>query len=90
MVPDGIKYTEPERAKGMRMYEILYNFGRCDFFVMIDLDCLFLARNCKVQTDRIIRNYFNLILMVPPTSYSTVYTTLKRVMEQMNSSTWIR
>ena len=87
---DEIIYREPKRATLMRMKELLYNFGRCDMFyddraMPIPHWTVFQSDIVEDNLDQLSEVILNPMLMAPPTDYSTVFTTLKRMEEQMNS-----
>ena len=87
---DEINYKEPKGATLMRMKELLYNFGRCDMFcddhaIPIPPRTVFLSDIVEDDLDQLSEVIFNPMLMTPSTDYSTVFTTLKRMKEQINS-----
>ena len=83
-------FSEPKRATVMRMKELLYNFGRCHIFcddraVPLPPWTVFQSDITEDKLDEQSEIIFNPIRMSPPTDYSTLYTTLKRMKEQMNA-----
>ena len=87
-----IQNVSTDSVKEAKLKELLYNMSRCDVFCddreessEIPLWSMF---HSKVQADyqQAVSNVaFNPIIMAPPTDYSTVYTTLKRMKECINS-----
>ena len=83
---------EPNNAKEMRLKEVLYHLGRDKLVSFCDdrSDCLppwtvfqaHVKRSVLLDQADVI---FNPIIMSPPNDFSTIYTTLKRVKEQMNA-----
>jgi hypothetical protein len=73
-----------------RLIELVYNIARSRQFVD-DLAApemphwsVFHASFLTESTKRVSNIAFNPIIMAPPTDYSTVYTTLKRMLKTMN------
>ncbi|MEW8548470.1 MAG: hypothetical protein AB2693_33625 [Candidatus Thiodiazotropha sp.] len=81
-----------DSVKMAKLKELLYNISRCDVFCddrgeSSDVP-LWSTFHTKIQVDNQITVStvaFNPIIMAPPTDYSTVYTTLKRMKECINA-----
>ncbi|XP_053373036.1 uncharacterized protein LOC123541526 [Mercenaria mercenaria] len=87
---DEVKLPEPEAAKVMKMKELLYNLSRLHLFCddRFEKTPPWTIFQSQISSDQLAESsdvVFNPIIMSTPTHYNTVYTTLKRIKEQMNA-----